>query len=303
MKAGWLCKLVTAIRASAHRWRSWIAVSAAVLSLLVLVAASDGLHLVEHVVVGDALTTEIAEGSAPSSKVPLAAQVFACQDDPELPRIEQQTILDPVHGQLVRLVSGGDSVRVAYHPVPGAKRAILWLSGADGGLDGPFDGFYAQLAKRFQAKGYASVRLDYTTPADLDASVRDALLVLRFLAQEGICNVGVVGFSFGGAVAIETAALRPQVQAVVTIASQSLGTDNVGQIAPRPLLVIYPVDDEVVPGWASEDIYERAGEPKEVVRLLARDHYLADSAADVQGLVLSWLPSRLGGAPATEDAH
>ncbi len=103
--------------------------------------------------------------------------------------------------------------------------------------------------------------------------------------------------------AIDTAAREPNVQAVVTLASQSLGTDAVGAIAPRPLLVIYPVGDEVVPGWASEDIFARAGEPKELIALLARDHYLSDSATDVEGLLLSWLPARLGGAAAMEATH
>lgn len=260
----------------------------------VLTSPQFAAELIEHPEI-------VAPPPAPTRGVmTLTAAELACQPDSELPRIQRQALGDGAPTHIFRLVAGDHAVVVAYHAAPAAKAAILWLSGADGGLDGPFDGFYERLAVRLQGHGLTSLRLEYRKPMDLDESVRDALLALRFLAEHGLCNVGVVGFSFGGAVAIEAAALRPQVRAVVLLASQGLGTDRVDEIAPRPLLVVYPVGDEVVPPeLASEDIFARAGEPKELVRLASSDHYLTDRAPEVEALVASWLEARLAGGPPT----
>jgi uncharacterized protein len=114
--------------------------------------------------------------------------------------------------------------------------------------------------------------------------------------------IGVIGYSMGGSVALMLAALDDRVQAVVSdsafatqraifahhirrrtgvwptpvlIAAAPMlkrrhgrGYDdfspaaNVGRISPRPLLLIHPRDDQIVPFEHAEQIWENAGEPK-----------------------------------------
>jgi alpha/beta superfamily hydrolase len=190
---------------------------------------------------------------------------------------------------LLHLVGDEDEAFVAYRGMPQPAAAVLWLSGVDGGLDGPFDGFYSLMAEQLQNVGLASAQLLYRSPGEFEASVREALLALAFLEQEGVQDVALVGFSFGGAVAIEAAAAHHRVATVVTLGSQEFGTDRVAEIAPRPLLVVHAAGDEVMPVSVAWSIYERAGPDKKLVVLPTSDHYLTDAASRVERLIQRWL--------------
>jgi len=180
-----------------------------------------------------------------------------------------------------------------YHMVEHPRAGVLLLSGVDGGVDGPHDGFYSRLAADLIPQGLAVLRVNYRAPGDLTLSVEDALAALDEMRAAGVEPIAVVGFSFGGAVAIETAVERPEVVSVALLSSQSLGTDRVPLIAPRPLLVIVAARDQTVPAWASDDIYERAGEPKRLIVLDSDDHYLHDTAEAVRQLLLHWFAETL----------
>ena len=48
--------------------------------------------------------------------------------------------------------------------------------------------------------------------------------------------------------------------------------DVVGQIAPRPLLLMHGTADQAVGFWQSEKLYKQAGEPKEIWILEGAEH-------------------------------
>lgn len=50
--------------------------------------------------------------------------------------------------------------------------------------------------------------------------------------------------------------------------------DGVGRIAPRPLLIIHSRDDETVPVSHAHSLYEKAGEPKQLIELDGAGHKL-----------------------------
>jgi fermentation-respiration switch protein FrsA (DUF1100 family) len=117
-------------------------------------------------------------------------------------------------------------------------------------------------------------------------------------------RIGVIGFSMGAALAILTAASRPEVRVVVADSPFATHADVVSyniartirlpgepflltadyflarragyrsrdvaplrvveQIAPRPLLLIHGTDDLVIPVSHTQRLYEAAGEPKEL---------------------------------------
>ena len=63
----------------------------------------------------------------------------------------------------------------------------------------------------------------------------------------------------------------------------------------RPLLVIHPVDDEVVPVTEGEEIWRRAAQPKAFMPLLGSDHLITNRAhADrVLQVVVDWFDATL----------
>ena len=71
------------------------------------------------------------------------------------------------------------------------------------------------------------------------------------------------------------------------------GGDDVGDAVERmgakPLLLIHARGDEVVPYTHSEELYERAAEPKRLLLLEGGDHRSAQHDAELQGESLRWL--------------
>ncbi len=99
----------------------------------------------------------------------------------------------------VLLPLGESQVRLEYTSAEQARSGVLWLSGTDGGIDGPFDGFYSRLARSLQRRGIASAQLEYSSPGNFETSLGETLAALDYLEGMGVNNVALVGFSFGGA--------------------------------------------------------------------------------------------------------
>ncbi|MFN2613519.1 MAG: alpha/beta hydrolase [Actinomycetota bacterium] len=65
----------------------------------------------------------------------------------------------------------------------------------------------------------------------------------------------------------------------------------VRKIAPRPLLIVHGDADDVVPYAQAEMLFEKAGEPKELVRIPGGGHQLRKDPRAVDALV-DWLSNR-----------
>jgi pimeloyl-ACP methyl ester carboxylesterase len=118
----------------------------------------------------------------------------------------------------------------------------------------------------------------------MDDCLMDVLLVHDLLARRGVARVALVGDSVGGAVAIGAGALLGDAcLGVAALSTQVPGTENVDQLAGRPLLLVHGEVDRILASLCSEHVYERAGEPKELVILPGEGHLLegvADALAD-----------------------
>ncbi len=184
--------------------------------------------------------------------------------DLELRGVERR---DEAEGlERLRLLTDAGAIECRWHPAPAGDAAVLWVFGAGGGLGGPAGGLYTRLGQRLRSRGIASLELAYRHPGRLADCVRDVLLGLAWLAGEGRRRVVLVGHSFGGAVVITAgAAAGEAVIAVAALSSQSGGTEAAVSLSPRPIMVMHGTADEVLPDACSRVIYEREGQPKELI--------------------------------------
>ncbi|MCH8847688.1 MAG: dienelactone hydrolase family protein [Chloroflexi bacterium] len=180
------------------------------------------------------------------------------------------------------------------HRAPGGgETAVLWAPGARGGFGGPADGLYADLARELAGRGIASLRLDYRHAANLDESTLDVLAGIWYLAGIGRTRTALVGHSFGGGVVISAARYSSHVRAVVALASQTLGAEDVVLLRPRPLLVVHGEADAVLPVANAELIHGWASEPKRLVTYAGAGHGLRECRAELRELLLDWLTESL----------
>jgi len=199
----------------------------------------------------------------------------------------------------VILTTSDGEIECVFRPAEGAG-GVIWVCGALGGFDGPSFGIFATLSQTLQSQGISSLRLNYRFPGDFDQCVLDVLVGVRFLQQKGVDNVALAGHSFGGAVVIMAGTMSPQVKAVVGLSSQTLGAQRVNELSPRPLLLIHGERDRNLSVRCSENIYEWANEPKELVIYKGCGHFLRECHQELHDLLKDWLVDKLGGRPRPE---
>lgn len=200
-------------------------------------------------------------------------------------------------GMLLRTTRGDIQAIVHHDPATPTTRGIVWVWGARGGFAGPAEGIYGDLAEKLKT-GITSVRVNYRDPRSLQESALDTLSGISFLTGTGHTDIVLVGHSFGGAVVITAAPLNDRVKAVVALSSQTFGARNADQVSPRPLLLVHGEEDTRLPSRCSEQIYEWAQQPKELVLYPGAEHGLRECKDELRTLLTDWITEHLIG-PAT----
>ena len=200
----------------------------------------------------------------------------------------------PDHEYAVILQTSRGRNQCFFHPTPQIRGAVIWAGGALGGVMGPAGGLYADLADALVKENVSSLRLDYRQPGVFPECVLDVLAGVSFLKGLGATGLALVGHSFGGAVVIKAGELNPHVQAVAALSSQTNGAQDVARLAPRALLLVHGTDDSHLPPNASQWIYDRALEPKELVFYQGAGHRLHECRDELFALLKGWLVERVG---------
>ena len=181
-----------------------------------------------------------------------------------------------------------------------SKAAVIYVGGVGGGWDSPAKELYPRLSQKLaKDDGINSLRILFRYSTDLEESIVDVLAGIEFLTQEeGITSIGLIGHSFGGAVVISAAASIASeniVKAVVTLATQSYGTEGVSRLKEGscPILLIHGNNDNVLPPYCSHYIYNNANEPKKLILYDNASHSLGEVADKVFQTVHDWLLENL----------
>jgi len=192
------------------------------------------------------------------------------------------------------------AIRTNRGPIPvivhsageNASRAVLCVSGAIGGYDGPAM-LYPRLGLALPGKGVTVARMNYRAPNDFDECLLDTLAALNFLKAIGHERAALIGHSFGGAVAINAGTLHGTVTTVIAISSQLAGAHVVGELKPKPLLLIHGTADSILPDQCSRVLYEAAGEPKTLKLFEGADHRLSQVGEELLAVVEDWIGARV----------
>ena len=202
--------------------------------------------------------------------------------------------------QLVKLDTQRGEIVCRYyssHTHNPASVAVVYVTGVGGGWGTPAIGLYPRLCCSLARIGIDGLRVRYRHPTDLLESVFDTLAGIAFLRKEHrIKAIGLVGHSFGGAVVIQAAVQASDVVCtLVALATQSYGAAHViSKLKHRTsTLMIHGSDDKVLPAYCSEEVYQKAHDPKQIVLCEGAGHGLDEVSEEVYELVYDWLVNSL----------
>ena len=184
------------------------------------------------------------------------------------------------------------NIPIIVHAAETPGRAVLCVSGAIGGYDGP-GLLYARLGRELPRLGITLVRLNYRMPNEFGECVLDTMAGLTFLKALRYERAALIGHSFGGAVAINAGTLAPLVTTVIAVSSQLFGAHVVAELAPRPLLLLHGTADTILPHESSERLYQSAQEPKTLKLFPGVGHRFTEAADELLETVRDWLVERL----------
>jgi uncharacterized protein len=190
---------------------------------------------------------------------------------------------------------------------------------------------HADFARLAMASGWAALTFDLpghgeSGPPMSGAAVEDVIAMASLLAsQEGVDagRVAVRGSSLGGFLAICAAAASPEIAGVIAICpageehlarglqrgklemrvgdpvaleawlmAQDVG-EAIERITRRPLILMHAEGDTQIPSDQSEELYERAGEPRKLIIAPGGAHGTVQHDPELQGTALRWLEREL----------
>ena len=217
----------------------------------------------------------------------------------------QQSWLQPLAENVyeVTLQSNRGLCQAILTVAQGKPGVVLWIPGQGENLNGPAGGVYAELAPELMAADISSLRMGYRDPNSQEESALDVFMWLCFLKGVGAKQAVLVGNALGATAAIPAAIVDPMVRALAVISSQEEGTEKIGEIAPKPVLIMHGEQDPRVPVDMARIIYQRANEPKELIIYPEGEFTLYPCRQEVQERLGDWAAEHLGASDAFKAAQ
>jgi len=196
--------------------------------------------------------------------------------------------LSSVPGQfIVTIQTNHGDFEAVFVPVQGRTACVIFIG------DEGAQGVYRQLSEALAEEcGISSLRIRPRVVGEFTDGLLDTIAACSFLKGIGAETAVVVGHSYAGAVAVRAGTISPFIRAVVAIAPQRYGTQGVEEMH-KPLLLIHGSEDEVLPPLASDDVFQRANEPKEMVIVEGTGHSFRDQGPRLYQLIDDFVRKQL----------
>jgi len=201
--------------------------------------------------------------------------------------LEVETARDQRH---IEIYTSKGLLSMFRHGPIDAENVVLMVGGAMGGVLGPAEGLYFDLAETMAALGIGTIRIGYRKPNDLPRCLHDTAAAADLATRSGTRRFITIGHSFGGAVAVQAGvAFRDHCAGVVTLATQSAGCETAETLGTTPLLLMHGDSDEILPMMASQMVQMIAG-TGELVILPGAGHLLTEAADELRQRLITWIP-------------
>lgn len=190
------------------------------------------------------------------------------------------------------------SFQALYQPAVNPSKAVVFISGEEGGFEGP-GLLYANLGKTLQDNNIASLRLNCRIPGNVAQCGVDTFLALQFLDEEYIKNIALVGWSLGGAVALNVAPFAKNVRAIAALSTQPVSDDCIRRLATKPLLLLHGELDKKNSLQVPRYIASQAVSPHRMIVYANADHNFEGVqdklCVDLSKWLMRWLKRRSDG--------
>lgn len=188
---------------------------------------------------------------------------------------------------VVTLHTNHGDLEAVLVPCEGRSGCVIFIG------DEGAEGVYRLLSQQLVDAGVSSLRLRPRVGGELFDTIVDVMAGCSFLKGIGGASAVVVGHSYAGAVAIRSGLLSPFVCAVAALAPQLVGTQGVEELG-KPLLLIHGSADQVLLPLASQDIYERARSPKQLVMVDGAGHGFTGEGERLMALLRDFIAGNVG---------
>ena len=188
---------------------------------------------------------------------------------------------------VVTLQTNHGDLEAVFLPCEGKTGCLIFIG------DEGAEGVYRQLSEDLVASGVTSLRIRPRVPGEFTDTLLDTLAACSFLKGLGGESAVIVGHSYAGAVAVRAGTISPFACAVAALAPQRYGTQGVEEMH-KPLLLIHGADDDVLPPLASEDVFQRAQEPKQMVIIDDTGHSFAGKGERLYELLSRFITEQVG---------
>jgi pimeloyl-ACP methyl ester carboxylesterase len=175
---------------------------------------------------------------------------------------------------------------------PGMRRGVIMLGSTRGGFSGPC-AVFPELANSLFDNGIASLRIDYRLPGDCAQCAIDALLGTQYLDDEGVRDVVLVGWSFGGAVAIAAGSIARSVRAVAAMSPVEVPGCCARYLQSKPVLILHGENDSFFSHDASRRICSNSGQRSRIVLYPGAGHSLSEARSQALETTRRWILDNL----------
>ncbi|MCE5315325.1 MAG: hypothetical protein ABFD49_10105 [Armatimonadota bacterium] len=200
--------------------------------------------------------------------------------------IEETPVADNLTGLGFRTTRG--DFNALFHARAGLHKGVIMLGGYEGGFDGP-GVVFPDLSQRLFGAGIATMRVDYRFPGDSVQCAIDALLALQYLDDDAIHDVILLGWSFGGSVAIAAASMAKTVRGVAAISTIEIADCCARRLRAKPLLLIHGDADMTAPVVWPRRVYCLTEGPRDFILYSGVGHEMHDVSERLVKDLADWI--------------